>query len=446
MFGSRQTRAGRRARGRRTTVQAGIGLVTAGIIITFGWIAEHAYNGIPFVNYQTVYVSIPDIGHLQQHDPVEIAGVRVGQVLDTSLQNNRAFVKLQLQGVGPLPVDTTAEVRADGLLGEREVQLIPGSDTRYLRDGATINSSTADYTWGVPETLSLFDPKTRTAIGEMLNGVGQGLIGRGEQLGQAIGTIPPSASDFDVTADAILARTGAVDAFLPSTDAGVTALDSARDDIAGMLKPASQGLQPFVDERAATDQALSDAPSTLSAINADFGQPAQETLSAANALADSLDHTLPAAPSGLRAATHLLLAAPDPLVKARLVLSQIPHAVPATLGILSALKPNLTPLHKAFVNLVDPVTQLAIHGCDLQAFATNTRSLVNFGALPGTNYGPAVGFPLGLIFNPGEMAANFINTGRWAVEQPYPSEPCEYTPGPTLPESTILQVLGGALR
>src|SRR5207244_13568818 len=131
----------------------------------FIWLAENAYNGVPLLSSRTVYASLPDIGHLKQHDPVDIAGVRVGQVLNSSTRNNRALIELQLRGVGPLPSDSKVVVRANGLLGSRYVDLQPGKSHQMLPDGATIVEGPNTYTWGIPETLNLFDPATRTALG-----------------------------------------------------------------------------------------------------------------------------------------------------------------------------------------------------------------------------------------------------------------------------------------
>jgi ABC-type transporter Mla subunit MlaD len=122
------------------------------VVVAFIWLAENAYNGLPFLSYRTLYVSVPNIGHLQRHDPVDIAGVRVGQVVSTATRNNQAVVKLQLQGVGPLPADSRVVVRALGLLGERYVELDPGSSRRTIPNNGTIvehNQSTSYYA-GIP--------------------------------------------------------------------------------------------------------------------------------------------------------------------------------------------------------------------------------------------------------------------------------------------------------
>ena len=88
---------------------------------------------------------------------MQIAGVKVGQVLRTSTGNGRALVELQLTHVKPLPVDTQVLVRDNGLLGDRDVELVPGTSKKLLANGATVSGSASDYYPSLPDTLDLFD-------------------------------------------------------------------------------------------------------------------------------------------------------------------------------------------------------------------------------------------------------------------------------------------------
>jgi hypothetical protein len=440
MLGRTRTRTTRR-HGPRPIAVLIAGLLTLGLIVGFVWVAENSYNGLPFLNYRTLHVSLPNIGHLQQHDPVDIAGVRVGQVLGETTKDNRALVTLQMQGVGPLASDSKVIVRADGLLGERYVELEPGSSRTLLRNGGTITETNANATYynGIPETLNLFDTKTRAGLGDMLNGLGQGVAGRGSQLNQAISVGAPSGADFDLTANAILARPGAAENFLPYADSGVSALDAARIPLTNMLHPLTNGLQPLIGRRYSTDRAIAATPSTLQAVDSGLGAPADRLLTAFQRVAGAADAVLPAAPRGLRAATALLHGSPAPLRQTKLVLNQVPRAVPATLGILGSLKPDLAPLSALFTNSDATVSDLAERGCDIQNMVTGARSLVNFGTLPGGGFGPDNGFPLTAVVAPAEAAA-VTSLGTYPTESDYPP-PCSYDPGPTLDQSSLLSVL-----
>jgi virulence factor Mce-like protein len=440
----RRTRTVRR-HGPRPAAVAISGLITLGLIAGFIWLAENSYNGLPFLNYRTVYASVPNIGHLEQHDPVDIAGVHVGQVLQTTTKNNRALVKLQLSGVGPLPSNSQVIVRADGLLGQRYIELDPGTSHTYLPNGATITETnpSATYYNGIPETLDIFNAKTRTALGEMIRGVGAGVEGRGQQLNQAITVGAPSGADFDDVASAILARPTAAAAFLPDTNSGLSVLDANRTAITNTFDPAAKALQPLITERSQVDEGISRLTNFEQAgLDYGFFNRGRVLLDAAVGLTHSLDPVLPKVPSALDSTTTLLRDTPVDLRKALTVVNQVPSTVPAALGILASLKPDLTPLKATLNALVNPVSSLAEHGCDISSFALGVQSLVSFGTDPAGPFGPDVGFPIGESISP-SAAGDEINIGQQFPSETAYSPPCSFSPGATFNSATIGQLLSG---
>jgi hypothetical protein len=283
----------------------------------------------------------------------------------------------------------------------------------------------------VPETLDLFDQKTRGALGKMLGGLGQGVLGRGQQLNGAIHVGPPSGADFNTVAYSILAKPRAAARLFPATDAGVSALNSAREDIANMFAPGATTLQALIDKRTQFDQAISQAPSTLAAVDLGLGAPAERLFSSFQALSSAADQVLPAAPLALSSATQLLQQAPGPLQKARVVLNEVPTAVPSTLKILDSLQPDLVPLRRAFVDLVGPVNSLGQHGCDLRDFTEAWRSVLLHGVNPGAGFGPLDGFrAVAGTIGPGELGPVFpIKSFAFPDTQIY-RQPCTHIPGP----------------
>jgi virulence factor Mce-like protein len=422
-----------------------IGLLVSAAIGGFIWVAEESYNGLPFISYRSLYASLPNIGHLQTHDAVQIAGVKVGQVLRTSARNGRALVELQLTHVKPLPVDTQVLVRDNGLLGDRDVELVPGTSNKLLANGATVSGTASDYYPSLPDTLDLFDAKTRGALGQMIGGLGEGVLGRGTQLNQAIHVGPPSGANLNTVAYSILSRPGAAAQLLPATDAGVTALDNARNDLAEMFAPAATTLQAFTDERTPFDNAISQAPSAELAADAGLGSTSGlRLLGSLDTLARAADTVLPYAPTALSAATRLLQSAPVPLQRTKVVLDQVPTAVPATLKILASLQPDLTPLTNAFTWLVGPVTDLGQHGCDIRDFTESWRSNLAHGSQPGGPFGALGGFKAVLVEAGPPSLAGISPPSSFTSfpdSNPYPA-PCKYFPGPVYKPDQIGTILG----
>ena len=86
-----------------------------------------------------IYAIFDQTGGLKPRAPVEIAGVKVGQVVDVTLSDDfRARVGLDLRPGLQLPVDTSASIVTAGVLGDRYVSLQLGGDDRMLASGEEI--------------------------------------------------------------------------------------------------------------------------------------------------------------------------------------------------------------------------------------------------------------------------------------------------------------------
>ncbi len=80
-----------------------------------------------------IYAVFDQTGGLKPRAPVEIAGVKVGQVADIALSPDfRARVALDLRDGLQLPIDTSASIVTAGVLGDRYVSLQLGGDDRML--------------------------------------------------------------------------------------------------------------------------------------------------------------------------------------------------------------------------------------------------------------------------------------------------------------------------
>jgi phospholipid/cholesterol/gamma-HCH transport system substrate-binding protein len=416
-------------------------VVTAGVVVTgllalLVLIALDSPNGLFFKNYRSLYVSVPDPGNLLPHSDVRVHGLLVGQVEGTSFANGRALVHIQLNGdAQPLPVDTTALIRAQGLLGQRYVELDPGQSPRDLANGARISVGANALTYGVPDALDTFDQQTRGGFGQMLDALGVGLLGRGAQLNTMLGVAPASGSDFLTAARAILAQPGAVARLIPALQTAAQAFDNARHTIVDSLGPAVATLTPFVVNRAAFAATLQYAPPTLAVAQPALARGVQ-LLRAATALTTAAERTLPAAPVGLRDTTILLRSSHRALVDTAQLLSAAHPTVPAVLETTSSLAPLLRPLQTTSTSADPIVTSLGQHGCDLYNMASNWRSALGYAVsnsagpnLPSGNIGDFNFFRVTIIAGPASvhgLASPSLDPGTVDVYPP----PCQYAPGP----------------
>ncbi len=83
-----------------------------------------------------LYATFDEIGGLTHRSPVTISGVKVGQVVGIDLDDDlRARVKLDLDASLEIPVDSSAEIRTAGVLGDQFLALEPGAEDEVLQPG-----------------------------------------------------------------------------------------------------------------------------------------------------------------------------------------------------------------------------------------------------------------------------------------------------------------------
>ncbi len=85
-----------------------------------------------------------NVGDLKVRAPVTISGVTVGRVGQIELSPNsfRAVVTLQINpDFNHLPIDTSASILTQGLLGSNYISLTPGFESEILSAGQTIETT-----------------------------------------------------------------------------------------------------------------------------------------------------------------------------------------------------------------------------------------------------------------------------------------------------------------
>jgi phospholipid/cholesterol/gamma-HCH transport system substrate-binding protein len=80
-----------------------------------------------------------DAAGVEARSAVLIAGVRVGEVERVELEAGRARLVLNVDASrAEVPIDSTVAIRSRGLLGERVVEIVPGSSEHLAGDGDTL--------------------------------------------------------------------------------------------------------------------------------------------------------------------------------------------------------------------------------------------------------------------------------------------------------------------
>lgn len=390
------TRFSRKPRRRRDTpapipVVIG-GLLVVALLAVLGWQALKVYDGVPARDYSTIFVQTPQVGNLLSHDQVRIAGARVGQVKGRDVsEDGEPLLELQLEPGTSLPADTKVAVRGAGLLGARYVELIPGDSEQQVPEGATLVGNDDAYTFGLPETLDTFDGITRGALGEMVGGLGQGLLGHGEKLNDGIAAAGTRSKPFGQFAETVLRREGAAGRLVPALSSAVAPLDENRDNLDDLTSVTADAVEPFIDRRAELRATLDEAPPAFSALVPGL-TAGSDLLRSARSAASQASDTLADAPRGVRSLNAMLEESDRPLERASDLLDAARPAVPSALRITSALDPVLDPLEDVLEELSPTLEEVDRYSCDIANFGTTMRSMTGFTQSGTGPLGPAKAF------------------------------------------------------
>lgn len=134
-------------------------------------------GGIQFGREEGYEISIrlDSSAGLDKDAPVRVAGVEIGRIKDIALQNNKAKVTMRIHPDVKIGKDFTAVLKTKGLLGERYVELIPGSpNAPSLEPGGELTRITTytdiDKLIGILGDAAADIKKATESIGNVLGG------------------------------------------------------------------------------------------------------------------------------------------------------------------------------------------------------------------------------------------------------------------------------------
>ena len=108
----------------RSEIQVGVALVAALVILVFGlmWFEDRQINA----NYQPVLVRYETVGGLGVGDPVNVRGIKMGQVREITLRDSDVLVELRVLADLAMKMDSEIRIGSAGIMGERMVAIVPG--------------------------------------------------------------------------------------------------------------------------------------------------------------------------------------------------------------------------------------------------------------------------------------------------------------------------------
>jgi phospholipid/cholesterol/gamma-HCH transport system substrate-binding protein len=132
-----------------TEIKVGITVIAAAAVLALGviWIEDMRFNR----KWQNYSVYFEEVGGLSPGDPVAVAGLELGKVEAIVLENGRVRADLLIEQGVVLRDDLKVEIRSIGLMGEKFVYILPGTDGGILDPGIVVDGQ---YKAGLPEVVA----------------------------------------------------------------------------------------------------------------------------------------------------------------------------------------------------------------------------------------------------------------------------------------------------
>ncbi len=220
--------------------------------------------------------------------PVNVAGVQVGQVGAVDLVDGQAVVTLRMDPAKLPRVFTDARVRLVPRtpLKDLQLELAPGRDRAHpLRDGAVIPVAQTTAPIDADELLAALDGDTRQFLRVLLAESGRGLDHRGRDVRAVLRSLRPTATQLASITRAVRARRTSLAALVHELSVVATAAGARDAELARLVDAGNATLGALAAEEGSLRGSVRDLPATLTATRASLRKVSAFTAALRPALA-----------------------------------------------------------------------------------------------------------------------------------------------------------------
>jgi phospholipid/cholesterol/gamma-HCH transport system substrate-binding protein len=273
---------------------------------------------------------VPGLG-----EPVNVSGVRVGEISGTSLKNGQGIVHMEIDPskLKSLYNNASADLVPNTPLKDMQVNIHPGKPANgVLPHGATIPIAMTTSPTDSDELLATLDTDTRNWLTSLLTDLDRGTTGRGADIRALLNNLGPTTQQLREIGDLLANRRHQLSTLVHNL--GVLSKATAAKDaqIGTVVQAGDATVQALASQDVALRSAITRLPGTLSTTR----QTLADVTPLANALGPTATALIPTAkslPSTLSGAQTLFEAS------ALLPLKQIPPFVKAVLPLANQLPP-----------------------------------------------------------------------------------------------------------
>lgn len=206
---------------------------------------------------------VPGLGQ-----PVNVSGVKVGQVASTELRDGRALVSMEIdpEKLPSISKRSHAMLVPRTPLKDLQIELDPGERGEDpLPENGIIPVARTSPPIDSDELTAALDADTRRFFEVLVAEGGRGLDGRGTDLRELFRTIEPTAEQLGTLARALKGRRGALRGLVHELSLVSDAAGSRDRDLARLVRAGDETLGALAAEERSLRTSVRDLPGTLAA-------------------------------------------------------------------------------------------------------------------------------------------------------------------------------------
>lgn len=407
------------------TVLVFVGVFVAGLV----FFLRNSGASVPVVDQAPWHASfvVDDVKNLKVNSEVSIAGVVIGRVSELEPDGRRTEVSIDLdQGHGALRTGATARIGVKSVIGQSYVDVVDGSG-EPMADGVVLADDDVVPAVDIDEVINTLDPRTRTALREVIRGLGIGTADQAQALDQLMTGLGDLGREGTTVVGAISAQSEDLEALVREAGRLMHALDEGQGQIVEVVTQARDIVAATSAEDAALRESVTKLPGLIGSADAATNELGQLATSLAPVAAD-----LRAAAPGLDQALTQLPSISHELNKMVAPLDGALRAAPATLQRIPAFDRDVTaliPQLEVLLSDVNPMlAYLEPYGRDIGAmfgsFGASMDVAMENGVKP---------IRLAPVFNAGSLRGNplplTIDPTTWINPYPRPGTAGQPQPG-----------------
>jgi phospholipid/cholesterol/gamma-HCH transport system substrate-binding protein len=245
-----------------------IGLMIAGLAAGFYILLQQRLPN-PFTHFYSVNAAFPSAAAVVPGlgEPVDVAGVHVGEILGTTLRNGQGIIRMEIdptKGVPHLYRDASAQLVPNTPLEDMYVNIYPGTPSAgKLPQGATIPAAQTTSPTQSDELLDELDVDTRNWLTSLITELNNGTQGRGQDLRRLLLNLGPTAQQMRTIGDLIASRRTEVAQLVHNLGVLAHATSQSDAQLAGLVRTGDTTVGALASQNQQLREAIGRLPGTL---------------------------------------------------------------------------------------------------------------------------------------------------------------------------------------